>query len=240
MNLIGYKREFLGALIMAVVAFVGCSKKNDHKHAPNCPYGQVLFYDDTGYSCRYVNMYGSYGQQPYGGYQQPYGGYQQPYGYPQQNGAYQGQAAQGVTPPVANCQIPNQTLINWKGTWLCYTNDVLFPSNGDSPTGTTPPAGRGGEFCTSVGYGGYQSYGGDQQPYGGYQQPYGGYQQPYGGYGSGAVVCSPGFTCQPAAQPAATTDPYNSYNPYGGYQQPYGGYGMGQSGTCVYQGYRGY
>lgn len=122
------------AAVVGVAAFVGCGKK-DGKHAPVCPYGQVLTYDDRGYNCRFISL--------------------NPFNYNQQGGV--------LNPPISSCPIANQVLVNWRTSWLCYWHETIYPSGGDSPTGIVPPPGRGGEYCTANGasnYGnnGYNNY----------------------------------------------------------------------------------
>jgi hypothetical protein len=192
-------------LLIALAALaVGCAKQENH--APVCPYGQVLSYNQGTYTCAFVNMSAT-----------SYMGYN---GYNNQQPVQQAPGmTQMVSPPVLNCGNTNQTLVNWNGTWLCYTNDVIYPPNDNSPGGVTPPPGRGGEFCTSVGMAGVTGM-------------YG--YNPYGttasmGGSNMYVSCSPGFVCQSSGQ---TTSPNQIANPYG--MSMYG-----QSGTCVFQGYHG-
>lgn len=165
-------RFFAFALMIAATYVVGCAK-NQHKHAPVCPYGQVLTYDDSGYVCRFASV--GYGYNNYNMNMNMYGN---------------NMPGSVINTPIANCPVSGQILVNWRGQWYCYFNDQIYPGGGDSPVGVIPPPGRGGEFCTSVGmsnygYNNYNTYG--------YNQGYNGYNTNM--YGSNTVMCSIGFQC---------------------------------------------
>jgi hypothetical protein len=201
----GFLRAFALALISAGF-LMGCAK-DQRKHAPVCPYGQVLTYNDSGYVCQFANVGMS--------------GYQNPYSYNNYN-MYNQQGGMGmVQAPISACPIANQVLVNWRGQWLCYNNDQIYPGGGDSPVGMIPPPGRGGEFCTSVGQ--TSQWGNTWNQWGNNNS---------WGNNSYSVTCSPGFQCVAQQQ---QIDPNNPNQ----VQQNYGVYGYGQSGTCQYgNGYR--
>lgn len=187
-------RILLMCAALGAAAVWGCAPNNQN-HAPVCPYGQVLSYSQAGYNCNFVSLV--------------------PAGYNTLQTAAQPVGPGSVlNPPIAQCP-GGQTLVNWEGTWLCYFTQTLYPPGGSSPQTPVPPAGLGGEYCTSGGVGVTPYYGG-----------YAGGVNPYSYTQNLVVTCSPGFMCQPGGSAAGTV---------------VGGVGMsyGTPGTCVYSGYQG-
>jgi hypothetical protein len=206
---------------VSALAFIGCQKKEDRHHAPVCPYGQVLSYEQAGWTCRYItfnnNQFGQFPQQQPNPQQQVQTGVlTPPLSLPGANCNIGAQPVPGQ--PVSNAQ---QTLVSWTniGLWTCMYDDLLRPGGSDSPVA---PVTRGGETCT-LGYGA-----------GMYQQQYGYQQQQYGQFGmtGNMVSCSTGFTCMPAQAAAQQIQPgqpgYQQYQ-----QQPYYGGGYNQTGVCM-------
>ncbi|MDZ4676242.1 MAG: hypothetical protein SGI74_01930 [Oligoflexia bacterium] len=202
---------------LSALAFIGCQKKDDKKHAPTCPYGQVLSYEQSGWVCRYISFNNNQNQYGYGQQQQV---------QPQVGGT------SVLTPPIQPelCNNPanpttarRQEMVSWTniGLWSCVYTDVLRGGS-DSPIA---PLSQGGETC-SMGYGQQygQQYGMNNmvscatgficQPIQNAAQQQRGYQQPYYGGSSQLGACAAGN------QPVAPIQQQGYQPGQAGYQNP--------------------
>ena len=201
------KRTFiaLAGVAVALVTAIGCGRM--YKAAPDCSPGQALVFNNGAYACQFV-------------YVNPSGSMVNPY-MVQQNSNL-------LAAPALDCKgDPSQRLVDWKvsgqaDAWYCIHRDFLDGQNQHAPVTATPPPQRGGEYCTSVGYG--------VGSFGNY-----GYNPAYTmtGIAANMIGCTPGYTCVATAQAAASPDPSN-------YWGPWGATSVGQPGSCQFTGYRPY